>query len=178
MEKRPVSTGHAPRRFGSPGRADGHGNHGGAWQDALSERRQGSAVLTQDGHTLKKLLILLLFLGLALAAGVYGLAVWSDRMPAEDAYTLAPVEFGRLAEVVSATGILQPRDTFVVGTQLSGKVIAVHADFNQVVEEDDVLLRLDDRLARQQLKQAQLGVEAARVALKKAEADREAAAVA
>jgi HlyD family secretion protein len=127
---------------------------------------------------LKKLLILLLFLGLALAAGVYGLAVWSDRMPAEDAYTLAPVEFGRLAEVVSATGILQPRDTFVVGTQLSGKVIAVHADFNQVVEEDDVLLRLDDRLARQQLKQAELGVEAARVALKKAEADREAAAVA
>jgi HlyD family secretion protein len=130
------------------------------------------------GVALKKLLVALVLIGLALAAGVYGLGAWSDRAPPEDVYTLAPIEQGRLAEVVSATGLLQPRDTFVVGTELCGKVVAVLADFNQVVEEDDVLLRLDDRLARQQLKQAELGVELSRVALKKAEADREATEVA
>lgn len=130
------------------------------------------------GTALKKLLAVLVLIGLGLAAGAYGLSARSDRLAPDDAYSLAPVEYGRLAEVVSATGLLQPRDTFAVGTELSGKVVAVYADFNQTVEEDAVLLRLDDRVPRQQLKQAELGVEAARVGLRKAETDQETAGVA
>jgi HlyD family secretion protein len=130
------------------------------------------------GTALKKLLAVLVLIGLGLAAGAYALSARSDGPPPDDAYALAPVEYGRLAEVVSATGMLHPRDTYVVGTELSGKVVAVYADFNQVVGEDEVLLRLDDRVPRQQLKQAELGVEAARVGLRKAETDRDTAEVA
>jgi HlyD family secretion protein len=127
---------------------------------------------------LKKLLVVLLLLSALFSAAAYGLTAWSNRTLPADVYTLAPVEYGRVAEVISATGLVQPRDTFVVGTELSSKVVGVYADFNQTIEEGDVLLQLDDRVAREQLKQAELGVDLARVALKRAEADRQTAEIA
>jgi HlyD family secretion protein len=53
--------------------------------------------------------------------------------------------------------------------------VAVLADFNQVVEEGDVLLRLDDRPARDRLRQADVGIEAARAGVKQAQAARDTA---
>jgi HlyD family secretion protein len=124
----------------------------------------------------KKPLFFLLFLGIVLAVAVW----WfnSRRTTAAEAerYTLAPAEYGGTAEVVSATGLVQPRDTYLVGTELSGKVVEVLADYNQVVREGDVLLRLDDRQARQRLKQAELAVDLARACVREAEAARDTAA--
>jgi HlyD family secretion protein len=62
-----------------------------------------------------------------------------------------------------------------VGSELSGKIVEVNADFNQIVREGDVLARLDDSIAKQHLKQAELAVEQAQVAVKQAEASRDAA---
>jgi HlyD family secretion protein len=124
----------------------------------------------------KKLLILLILLGLGLAGGVWWFNGRRQRAAEAERFTVAPAEFGRAAEVVSATGLLQPRDTYTVGTELSGKAIEVLADFNQTVKEGDVLLRLDDRQARQRLNQAELAVELARVAVREAEAARDTAA--
>jgi HlyD family secretion protein len=122
----------------------------------------------------KKLLLLLVTSGVALAAGAWW---WNGRQTAAepDACTVAAVEYGPLTEVIGATGVLQPRDVYVVGSELSGKVVAVLADFNQVVEEGDVLLRLDDRPARDRLRQAEVAVEAARAGVKQAEAARDTA---
>jgi HlyD family secretion protein len=124
----------------------------------------------------KKLLFLLIFLGLALAGGAWWFNARRHRTAEAARYLLAPAEFGRIAEIVSATGLLQPRDTYTVGTELVGKVIEVLADFNQTVQEGDVLLRLDDRQARQRLKQAELAIELAQVAVREAEANRNTAA--
>jgi HlyD family secretion protein len=123
----------------------------------------------------KKLLILLLLLGGLLAGVAYWLR-W-ERAPAlgPDSYTLKTVEFGRATEVISATGVVQAGKVYQVGTQLSGKVVQVLADYNQVVEEGEVLLRLDDRTARENLAHAELAVSAARVGVRQAEAARGAA---
>ncbi len=123
---------------------------------------------------MKKLLLLLALSGVALAGGVWW---WNGRQTAAEpaACTLAAVEYGPLTESISASGVLQPRDVYLVGSELSGKVVAVLADFNQVVEEGDVLLRLDDRTARDQLRQAEVAVEAARAGVKQAEAARDTA---
>ena len=40
-----------------------------------------------------------------------------------------------------------PHEVIPVGTEASGKVIEVAADFNQIVSEGDLLVRLDDRAA-------------------------------
>ncbi|HLH28418.1 MAG TPA: HlyD family efflux transporter periplasmic adaptor subunit, partial [Acidimicrobiales bacterium] len=47
--------------------------------------------------------------------------------------------------------------------------------FNQVVREGDVLLRLDDRMARRKLRQAEIAVDLANVSVKQAEATRDTA---
>jgi HlyD family secretion protein len=126
----------------------------------------------------KKLLILLVLVGVVLAGLAWWLSKDSNRALEADDYARTDVEYGPLTEVVSATGVVQPRDVYVVGTEAGGRVMAVLADYNQVVEEGDVLLRLDDRPARDRLTQAQLAVELARAGLHQAEAARANAATA
>jgi HlyD family secretion protein len=118
----------------------------------------------------KKLLLLVVGLGIAVAGGIGWFA--SRTAPAVDPATcaFATVEFGNLSEVITATGSVQPRDVFTVGTDMGGKVVAVLADFNQVIEEGDVLLRLDDERARDRARVASLAGEAAHAALRQAEA--------
>jgi HlyD family secretion protein len=124
----------------------------------------------------KKLLVLLLLLTVCLAGAGYWLVHNATNNTEVDRYTLASAEYGRAADLVSATGIVQARDVFPVGTELAGKVTEVLADFNQVVHEGDVLLRLDDRVAVQKLKQAQIAVDLAKVSVTQAEANRDSAA--
>jgi HlyD family secretion protein len=118
----------------------------------------------------------LLFLLLLIAACLVSTALWLSQRSASPAgaerFTVVPAEYGRSAEVISATGIVQAPEVFPVGTELTGTVTEVLADFNQVVREGDVLLRLDDRVARQKLNQAEIAVDLAKVAVKQAETNR------
>jgi HlyD family secretion protein len=123
---------------------------------------------------MKKLLLLLIvvMLGLATAAWWFSPA---RRESGEPAFSTAPAEYGSLTETVSATAALQPQEVFPVGTELAGKVVEVAADFNQVVSEGDLLLRLDDRAAQHKLTQAKTAVESAKAAVEQARAQQEAA---
>jgi HlyD family secretion protein len=125
---------------------------------------------------LKKLIFLILFIATSLGVTAYWFIRLREPTTELDQYTLVPAEYGRVADVVTATGLVQARDVFQVGTELGGKVVEVLADFNQVVKEGDVLLRLDDRMARQKLRQAEVAVEIAKVSVKQADANRDAAA--
>jgi len=124
---------------------------------------------------LKTVLAISLFCGATLT----GTALWLTSLfggPSDAAgFTTAPVEYGRAAETVSATGTVQAREMIPVGSELSGQVVEVLADYNQTVHEGDVLARLDASRTKQRLKQAELAVEQTRVAVKQAEAARDAA---
>lgn len=104
-----------------------------------------------------------------------GWYAWHKHKTERLAYTLAEIEHGTLEDVVSAAGLVRPREVFIVGSDLAGKVTAVLADYNQTVEEGDILLRLDDRLARARLQQANIAVQLARAAVKQAEIQRDTA---
>jgi len=123
----------------------------------------------------KKLLLVLILVVLTLMGAASWMRVHYGAKGEPLAYTLAPAEFGTINEVISATGLVQPREVFAVGSERPGKAIAVLADFNQIVEEGEVLLRLDDRLPKERLLQAKTSVELARVAVKEAEANRDTA---
>jgi HlyD family secretion protein len=123
---------------------------------------------------MKKLLAVLVLLMLVFAAVAY---LVSDRgRESEQHFSLVAVEYGTLTDTVSATGVMQPQEVIPVGTEASGKVIEVAADFNQMVSEGDLLVRLDDRSAEQKLRQAVVAVQLARAEVDRARALREGAA--
>ncbi len=116
-----------------------------------------------------KLLILLLIL--ALVAG--GFVLWNKNRHAADAsaYRTAPVARGDIQQTVSANGTLNPVVLVNVGTQVSGTVQTLHADFNDRVREGQVLAELDPALFRAQLDQSRANVANARASLQLAEAN-------
>src|SRR3990167_6384987 len=58
-------------------------------------------------------------------------------------YRTANVERGRLVVTVSATGTLQPTNQVDVGSELSGILASVDVDYNDHVEQGQLLAQLD-----------------------------------
>jgi len=108
---------------------------------------------------------------LALAAvAVALLSGWRGRASAP-AYRSAEVQRGDLRVAVSATGTLNPVTTVQVGSQISGTIAALHADFNSKVREGAILAELDPTFLRAQVAQNEADLERALVALRQAERD-------
>src|SRR5438132_562469 len=86
----------------------------------------------------------------AVAAGV-ALAVYASvrtvsSHAAGERYRTEAVGLGDISQTVSATGTLNPVVLVRVGTQVSGTVSKLHADFNDRVHAGEVLVELDDAL--------------------------------
>lgn len=90
-------------------------------------------------------IIALLALAAALVTGAWA---WQKRnhVPAGERYRTLNVERGNLVQSVSANGTLNPVVLVSVGTQVSGTVLKLYADFNQRVSAGQVLAELDPAL--------------------------------
>ncbi|HEU0053636.1 MAG TPA: biotin/lipoyl-binding protein, partial [Longimicrobium sp.] len=97
---------------------------------------------------------------LALFAAGFWLYRRADAKEASE-YRFAAVERGDLQSTVSATGALSAVTTVQVGTQVSGQVSAIYADFNSRVKKGQLLARIDPTLAEQSVREAQAGLERA-----------------
>ena len=75
----------------------------------------------------------------------------SDEGPA---LQTATVTRGDVVELVEATGTLSPVDTVEVGAQVTGRIQTLGADFNDRVEEGQVLARLEPESLQAQVAQA------------------------
>src|SRR5215207_8614383 len=83
----------------------------------------------------------------AIIAG--GLILWrwlGDDGDGDVVYQTSPVGRGRLAAQVTASGTLSPLVTVQVGSQVSGRIKALHADFNSRVEKGQVIAEIDPQL--------------------------------
>ena len=100
-----------------------------------------------------------------LAGGGYAYYQHTHK-PVPPTINTARVTRGDLAETVGATGALQAVTTVQVGTQVSGTILQLNADFNSLVRKGQVLARLDPSLFQTQIEQA-------RANLIRAEADLE-----
>lgn len=70
-------------------------------------------------------------------------------------YRFGDVERGDVQQTVSSTGALSAVKTVQVGTQVSGKVVAEYADFNDRVTQGQLLARIDPTLQEQAVADAQ-----------------------
>lgn len=69
-------------------------------------------------------------------------------------YTVQKPEIGHIAEMVTATGTVQPVDTVAVGTQVSGTVKNIYVDYNSIVKKGELLAALDKTLFEASVNQA------------------------
>ena len=88
-----------------------------------------------------------------IAAGAYGYYRYTQK-PVAPTITTARITRGVIAETVGATGTLQAVTTVQVGTQVSGTIQELNADFNSLVRKGQVLARLDPSLIQSQIEQA------------------------
>ena len=100
---------------------------------------------------MKRTLTLLLLTSLVLSAGLYTYLRQPDIVPE---VRTATVSTGDVIDSVGATGILEAVTTVQVGSQVSGKIQELYADFNSIVRADEVIARLDPSLFETQVEQS------------------------
>jgi HlyD family secretion protein len=106
---------------------------------------------------------ILTIVALVTVTGLSAAAMFGRR--GNDAPTVATgvVSRGSIVALVSATGTLEAVDTVQVGTQLSGTIQSLGADFNSIVRKGQVLARLDPSFIQADIERAKanlLGAEA------------------
>lgn len=103
--------------------------------------------------------------GAALAVlSVVAFYYWGNQTSAPQ-YMSARVERGNLRNTVTATGALQAVTTVQVGSQASGTLSALNADFNSIVKKGQVIAQLDPSVSKAQVDQARANLQQARAAL-------------
>lgn len=104
---------------------------------------------------MKKIIILLiLILAVGGGAGVY----YANRAKPKPEVTTLAITRGDIADVVAATGTLEAVETVDIGTQVSGVVQELHADFNSIVKKGQVIARLDPSIIQTQIEQQKANV--------------------
>ncbi|WP_428399643.1 efflux RND transporter periplasmic adaptor subunit [Marinobacter salarius] len=112
----------------------------------------------------------LLIVVLVTAVAVGGWWFQSDRQPNQNLLSV-PVQRGDLEDLVTATGVLQPRDYVDVGAQVSGQLEVLHVRIGDDVKEGDLLAEIDPTLyvARVDATRAQLRNQKAQLMERKAQ---------
>ena len=104
---------------------------------------------------MKKLIAFVIIVG---ALGTGGWAYYQNRARPEPTVSTVPVSRGDVVERVQATGTLEAVTTVDVGTQVSGVVQDLYADFNDIVKKGQVIARLDPSILQVQIESQQANV--------------------
>ncbi len=98
------------------------------------------------------------------AGGVW--LVRSRRGSAEPKYRVVKLEKGDVTATVTATGTLSAVTTVSVGSQVSGIIARLHADFNSIVKKGQLLAELDPTPFQQAVEQSRANLDKVKVQLR------------
>ncbi len=105
--------------------------------------------------------------GLALITVVTVLYWWNGGPPPVQ-YKTALVDHGPITSIVTATGTVNPVISVQVGSQVSGKIAKLSADYNSVVTQGQVLAQIDQQPFKARVSQARAALKSAKGNLAKA----------
>ncbi len=97
----------------------------------------------------------------AIAAGGLGAYKYFTGKVVKPGYLFAAVERGDIALQVASSGTLAAVTTVQVGTQVSGTIAELYADYNSEVKKGQLLARLDPALFQSQVEQQEANVRTA-----------------
>ena len=121
-------------------------------------------------HHFGRWLLIVLVLAGVVAGGWY----WSTQNKDNGTrYETQKAQRGNLSVTVTATGTLEPIQTVDVGIEVSGTVMSVKADYNEVVKVGQVLAELDTSKLEAQALQSEAALNSARAKLLQAQASLE-----
>ena len=112
---------------------------------------------------------LILGIGAVALLALAGFYFWGTGSSAP-VYMTARVERGNLRNTVTATGTLQAVTTVQVGSQASGTISALYADFNSLVKKGQVVAQLDPAVSKAQVDQSRAALQQAQASLQLARA--------
>ncbi len=101
---------------------------------------------------MKKLLVVIILVGGGITAYAYGYLGFNTTEFVPDVSTVALIR-GDVVDTVGATGTLEAVTTVQVGSQVSGIIEELNADFNSIVRAGDVIARLEPSLFETQVEQ-------------------------
>jgi HlyD family secretion protein len=96
----------------------------------------------------------LIFLVVIAAIGAGAAAYYIRREAPQVVVNTSPVTRGDIVDTIGSTGTLQAVTTVQVGSQVSGNISWLGADFNSIVKKDQVIAKLDPSLLDAQVQQA------------------------
>ena len=76
-------------------------------------------------------------------------------------FVTVDIKRGDLEQVVSATGEISPLNTVSVGSQVSGTIQEIYADFNTQVKQGDILLEIEPSVLEASVAEAKASLDAA-----------------
>src|SRR5262245_23288159 len=117
--------------------------------------------------------VILIIAAIGAGAGAY----YYKRGGTEVSVNTSPISRGAIVDSVGATGTLQAVTTVQVGSQVSGNIAYLGADFNSIVKKGQVIARLDPSLFEAQLQQTRANLAQARANQTKSQSDLERAKV-
>src|SRR5678810_573443 len=119
---------------------------------------------------LKRVLVVLVLLAVLGGGGYYVYEHYIKAQPPTLQLVTAMVSKGSVVQGIDATGRLQAVTTVQVGSQVSGTIKSLYADFNSQVKKGQVVAQLDPSTAKAQVEQASANLQNARASLANARA--------
>ena len=104
---------------------------------------------------MKRAVIALLIIA---SAGAGAWVYYVRRAGPEIGAVTSPITRGDIVDAVSTTGTLQAVTTVQIGSQVSGNISYLGADFNSIVKQGQIIARLDPSLLQAQLEQSRANV--------------------
>jgi len=118
---------------------------------------------------MRRIILIISVLAIGLAIGGYVFFNGERKVPVQ--YRTAAVERGSVISIVSATGTINPVVLVEVGTQVSGMIKSLHADFNSQVKAGETVAVIDPEPFKARREQAISNLEVARSNIARSKSD-------
>src|SRR6266699_3441855 len=138
------------------------------WSHRLGETNINWIRVAQENLLGRKKQLIIGAAGYAVVAAA-AFYFWGGQRSAAQ-YLTAKVERGNLRNTVTATGTLQAVTTVQVGSQASGTISALFADFNSKVKKGQIVAQLDPAVSKAQVDQARANLQQAQSSMTQARA--------
>jgi HlyD family secretion protein len=109
---------------------------------------------------MKKFAVLVVLLALA-AAGAWFFRARRASSAARESYAAVPLSRGDIVQTVTASGALSARQSVDVGSEVSGRIVSVLADYNDAVTNGQLLVVIDPESFERAVEQATAELESA-----------------
>jgi len=130
------------------------------WEEIMAGTRSGSKAKTA--------IVVIAIVGIIAAVSYWAIG---RNKSSESSLVKGKVTNGTIRITVNANGTLEALRTVQVGSQISGQISALHADYNSVVKQGQLLAEIDPRTFQSQVLTEQASSAAADARMQSAQAD-------